>query len=261
MGLSLIGLTLIVVLPLAALALRAANVGPAQLWAIATTPRALAALRLSLGAAAAAALVNAVFGTIVAWVLVRYPFPGRGLADALVDLPFALPTAVAGIALTAVYSSNGVLGRHLEAMGIKVAFATPGIVLALTFVGLPFVIRTVEPVLAELPVEDEEAAATLGASRFTTIRRVIAPALFPAVLTGFALAFARAAGEYGSVVFIAGNMPMRTEIMPLLIMTKLEGYDYPGAVTLAVEMLVISFGLLLAINRLQAWTAARARAS
>lgn len=261
MGLSLLGLTLVVVLPLAALGLRAAGVGASAMWEIATTPRVLAALRLSLGASAAAALVNVVFGTIVAWVLVRYPFPGRGVIDALVDLPFALPTAVAGIALTAVYSSRGVVGQHLEAMGLKVAFATPGIVLALTFVGLPFVIRTVEPVLAELAVEDEEAAATLGASRFTTIRRVIVPALIPAVLTGFALAFARAAGEYGSVVFIAGNMPMRTEIAPLLIMTKLESYDYPGAVTLAVEMLVISFVLLLAINRLQAWTAARARAS
>ena len=200
-----------------------------------------------------AASVNAVFGLLVAWVLVRYDFPGKKVVDALVDLPFALPTAVGGIALTAIYSSKGIVGRYLEGLGIKAAFSPLGVVVALTFVGLPFVVRTVQPVLEELDADQEEAAASLGASRWTTFRRVIMPPVMPALVTGFALSFARGLGEFGSVVFISGNMPMKTEITPLLIMTKLEQYDYAGATALAVVMLVISFAMLLVINRLQAW--------
>ena len=214
----------------------------------------LASLRLSFGASFVAAAINAVFGLLVAWVLVRYRFPGRRIVDALVDLPFALPTAVAGIALTAVYAENGWIGQLLEPLGIKVAFTPLGVIVALTFIGLPFVVRTVQPVLEDLEPELEEAAATLGRDRWQTFARVILPAVWPALLTGFALAFARAVGEYGSVIFIAGNMPMVTEITPLLIITKLEQYDYAGATAIAVVMLVISFALLLLINVLQRWT-------
>jgi sulfate transport system permease protein len=213
---------------------------------------------LTFGASFLGALINAVFGVIVAWVLVRYRFPGKRIIDGLVDLPFALPTAVAGICLTAVYAGNGWIGRYLEPLGIKVAFAPLGVLVALTFIGLPFVVRTVQPVIEDLDAEIEEAAASLGAGRWQTVRRVILPAVLPAVLTGFAMAFARALGEYGSVVFISGNLPMRTEIVPLLIITKLEQYDYAGATALAVVMLVVSFLLLLVINLLQWWSSRRA---
>jgi sulfate transport system permease protein len=219
-----------------------------------TTPRVIASLQLSFGAALAAAAVNAVFGLLVAWVLVRYPFPGRRVVDALVDFPFALPTAVAGIALTTLYAPNGWLGEPLARLGIKAAFTPLGITIALTFIGLPFVVRTLQPVLEGLDPEVEEAAASLGASRFQTIARVVLPALFPAWLTGVALAFARALGEYGSVVFIAGNMPMKTEITPLLIITKLEQYDYAGATAIAAVTLAAAFVILLTFNRLQAWS-------
>jgi sulfate transport system permease protein len=219
-----------------------------------SSPRVLASYRLSFGASFVGALINMVFGVLLAWVLVRYEFPGRRFADALVDLPFALPTAVAGIALTAVYSKEGWIGQYLEPLGIKAAFSPLGIMIALTFIGLPFVVRTVQPVLQTLEVELEEAAASLGASRWQTWRRVIFPILMPAVLTGFALAFGRALGEYGSVIFIAGNMPMKTEIAPLLIITKLEQYDYAGATGIALVMLLASFVLLLGINSLQWWS-------
>jgi sulfate transport system permease protein len=218
------------------------------------SPRVLASYRISFGASLLAALLNLVFGLLLAWVLVRYPFPGRKVIDALVDLPFALPTAVAGIALTAVYSKNGWIGQYLEPLGIHVAFTELGVLMALTFIGLPFVVRTLQPVIEELQPEIEEASASLGANRWQTITRVILPELFPALLTGFALAFARALGEYGSVVFISGNMPMRTEIVPLLIITKLEQYDYRGATAIAAVMLVASFVLLLIINLLQKWS-------
>jgi sulfate transport system permease protein len=244
-------LTLLVLIPLCALALRAASLSWDGLWSIVTSPRVLASYRLSFGASLLGALINAGFGLIVAWVLTRYRFPGRGLLDALVDLPFALPTAVAGIALTTLYAPNGWLGRPLLALGLPVAFQPLGIVVALTFIGLPFVVRTLQPVIEALDPEIEEAAASLGADRAQTFGRVILPALVPAWLTGFALAFARALGEYGSVVFIAGNMPMRTEIAPLLIMTKLEQYDYAGAAAIAVVMLAASFALLLGINALE----------
>jgi sulfate transport system permease protein len=226
-------------------------------WTLVTSPRALASYRLTFGASLAAAAVNVLFGVVVAWVLVRYRFPGRSLADAIVDLPFALPTAVSGIALTAIYSSHGWLGGPLERAGIHAAFSPLGVFIALTFIGLPFVVRTVQPVLEELDHEVEEAAAVLGAGRLHTFRRVILPEILPAILTGFALAFARALGEYGSVVFISGNMPGRTEITPLLIMTRLEQYDYAGATALAVVLLGASFLLLFAINRLQALARAR----
>jgi sulfate transport system permease protein len=229
---------------------KSAGLGWDGLWAAVTTPRVLASYRLSLLASLTAAIISAVFGLIVAWVLVRYPFPGRRLVDALVDLPFALPTAVAGIALTTLYGPNGWLGARLAPLGIKVAFTPLGIVVALTFIGLPFVIRTLQPVLEDLEADVEEAAASLGASRWATFRRVLLPAIRPALTTGFALAFARAVGEYGSVVFISGNMPMRTEIAPLLIMTKLEQFDYAGASAIAVVLLVISFTLLVTINLL-----------
>ncbi len=218
-------------------------------------PRALAAYRISFGASLVAAVINGIFGLLAAWVLVRYRFPGRRLIDGLIDLPFALPTAVAGIALTAVYAPTGWLGRYLEPLGVKVAFAPLGIIVALTFTGLPFVIRTVQPVLQDMDRDVEDAAASLGAGSAQVFRRVIFPELFPSLLTGFALAFARAVGEYGSVVFIAGNMPMRTEIAPLLIVTKLEQYDYAGATAIAMVMLAISFVLLLLINLLQRWSA------
>jgi sulfate transport system permease protein len=253
MGFTLFYLGLIVLIPLSGILLKTATLSWGQFWSAVTAPRVLASYRLSFGAALIGALINAVFGLLLAWVLVRYRFPGRKIVDALVDLPFALPTAVAGIALTAVYAPNGWIGRYLEPLGIKVAFTPLGIVVALTFIGLPFVVRTVQPVLEDLDVEMEEAAASLGADRWQTLTRVILPILRPAVLTGFALSFARAVGEYGSVIFIAGNMPMVSEITPLLIITKLEQYDYAGATAIAVVMLLFSFTLLLAINLLQLW--------
>jgi sulfate transport system permease protein len=246
-----------VLIPLSAAFLKTATMTWDAFWHTVTAPRALASYRLSFGAAFIGASINAVFGLVVAWVLVRYTFPGKRIVDALVDLPFALPTAVAGIALTAVYAGNGWIGSSLEPLGIKVAFTPLGVIVALTFIGLPFVVRTVQPVLQDLEPELEEAAATLGAGRWQTFRRVILPAVLPALITGFALAFARAIGEYGSVVFIAGNMPMVSEITPLLIITKLEQYDYTGATALAVVMLVISFVLLLIINLLQWWSGKR----
>ena len=261
MGFTLFYLSLIVLIPLSATFLRAAGTSWAQFLTTVTAPRVLASYRLTLGASLAAALINAVFGLLAAWVLTRYRFPGKKVVDALVDLPFALPTAVAGIALTSVYAANGWIGRFLEPRGIKVAFTPLGVVVALTFIGLPFVVRTVQPVLADRDVELEEAAACLGANRLQIVRRVILPPLVPALLTGFALAFARALGEYGSVIFIAGNMPMVSEITPLLIITKLEQYDYAGATAIASVMLAASFLLLLAINGLQWWSARRGAAA
>jgi len=257
LGVTLVYLSLIVLVPLSAAFLKTAQMSwPAFVDAV-TAPRVVASYRLTFGMSLAAALVNAVFGLIVAWVLVRYPFPGRRIADALVDLPFALPTAVAGIALTALYAEHGWIGRALGTLGIKVAYTPLGVFVALTFIGLPFVVRTVQPVLEDLQRELEEAAATLGATRLQTFAYVIFPALMPALLTGFALAFARALGEYGSVIFIAGNMPMVSEITSLLIITKLEQYDYTGATAIAVVMLVAAFALLLLINLLQAWARKR----
>lgn len=257
MGYTLFYLSLIVLIPLSATFLKTASLGWQEFWEIVTAPRVVASYRLSFGAALLGAAINAVFGLLVAWILVRYTFPGKRLVDALVDLPFALPTAVAGIALTAIYAGNGWIGSVLEPQGIKVAFTPLGVVVALTFIGLPFVVRTVQPVLEDLEAESEEAAASLGANRWQTFTRVILPALWPALLTGFALAFARAVGEYGSVIFIAGNMPMVSEITPLLIITKLEQYDYTGATAIAVVMLLISFLLLLVINGLQWWSSQR----
>jgi sulfate transport system permease protein len=251
LGLTVLSLSLIVLIPLAGLVWKSASLSGAELVKAVLSPRARAAYRLSFGAAGLAAAVNVVFGLIVAWVLARYRFPGRQVVDALVDLPFALPTAVAGIALTTIYSENGWLGRFLEPHGFKVAFAPAGVVVAMIFVGLPFVVRTVQPVLLDLDAHMEEAAATLGASRLHTLRTVILPAVMPAASTGFALAFARAVGEYGSVVFISGNMPMKTEIVPLLIITKLEQFDYAGATAIALFMLFASFVLLFVINALQ----------
>jgi sulfate transport system permease protein len=262
LGFTLLYLSLIVLIPLSTLALKTASMGWGPFWATVTSPRVLASYRLTFGASLVAAAINAVFGLVVAWVLVRYRFPGQRLVDALVDLPFALPTAVAGIALTMLYAPNGWLGRPLqEAFGVKVAFTPLGIIMALTFIGLPFVVRTLQPVIEDLDVEVEEASASLGAGRRQTFARVILPALLPAWITGFALAFARALGEYGSVVFIAGNMPMKTEITSLLIITKLEQYDYAGATAIAVVMLAASFLLLGAINRLQSWTSRRGAAA
>ena len=257
LGFTLLYLCLIVLIPLSAAFIKTATLSWPQFWATVTTPRVVASYRLTFGASFAAALLNAVFGLLVAWVLVRYRFPGKQIVDALVDLPFALPTAVAGIALTALYAGNGWIGRWFEPLGIKIAFTPLGVFVALTFIGLPFVVRTVQPVLEDVESELEEAAATLGASRLQTFSRVIFPTIFPALVTGFALAFARAVGEYGSVIFIAGNMPMISEITPLLIITKLEQYDYVGATALAVVMLVISFVLLLVINGLQWWSRRR----
>jgi sulfate/thiosulfate transport system permease protein len=257
-GFTLVYLSLLVFIPLVCLFLRASAMSWADFWGMITDPRTLAAYRLSFGAALVAALVNVVFGTIVAWVLVRYRFPGQRMLDALVDLPFALPTSVAGITLTALFAKNGWLGAPLERwFAIDVAYTSVGIVVALTFIGLPFVVRTLEPILQDLRPEYEEAAATLGASRWQSVRHVLLPEMLPAILTGFALAFARATGEYGSVIFISGNMPMKTEIAPLLIVTKLEQYDYAGATAVAAVMLVISFALLLVINLLQTWTSRR----
>ncbi|PTQ83345.1 sulfate transport system permease protein [Nitrosospira multiformis] len=261
LGFTLLYLSLIVLIPISAAFVRTAELTLPEFWDVVTTPRVLASYRLTFGASFAAALLNAIFGLLVAWVLVRYHFPGKKLIDALVDLPFALPTAVAGIALTALYAGNGWLGQYLEPLGLKVAFTPAGVFVALTFIGLPFVVRTVQPVLEDLEPELEEAATTLGANRLQTFLRVIFPAIFPALITGFALAFARAIGEYGSVIFIAGNMPMISEITPLLIITKLEQYDYAGATALAVVMLVISFVLLLIINLLQWWSRSRSSSS
>ena len=255
LGCSVLYLSLVVLLPLATLFTCSASLAWPEFWAIATAPRAIASYKLTLGTSLAGALANAVFGFIVAWTLVRYSFPGRRLFDALVDLPFAMPTAVSGIALTSIYSQNGWIGRWLEPLGIKAAFTPLGVAIALTFIGLPFVVRTLQPALQELEVELEDAAASLGANRWQTFRRVIFPTLFPALLTGFALAFARGLGEYGSVVFIAGNMPMKTEITSLLIIVKLEQYDYAGAAAIAVVMLAASFLILLGVNLLQWWFA------
>jgi len=257
MGYTLVYLSLIVLLPLSSLLFWSSTLTLERFVAIVTAPRVLASYQLTFGASLVAAAVNLVFGLIVAWVLVRYEFWGKKIVDALVDLPFALPTAVAGIALTALYSANGWIGTWLEKIGLKVAFTPLGVVVALIFIGLPFVVRTVQPVLEEAERELEEAAASLGADRWQTFWRVIFPTVLPALLTGFALAFARAVGEYGSVIFIAGNMPMISEITPLLIITKLEQYDYAGATAIATVMLGLSFVLLLVINALQAWHARR----
>jgi sulfate transport system permease protein len=257
MGFTLLYLSLIVLIPIAALFLRTTSLSWGEFWSTATAPRVLASYQLSFGASFVAALVNAVFGLLIAWVLVRYSFPGKRFVDALVDLPFALPTAVAGISLTSIFVKNGWIGQYLEPWGIQVAFTPLGVTVALIFIGLPFVVRTIQPVLEDLDEELEEVAASLGANRWQTFTRVLLPPLLPALLTGFALAFARALGEYGSVVFISGNMPMRTEIVPLLIITKLEQYDYAGATAIAVVMLVASFVLMLVINLLQRWSSSR----
>ena len=258
LGFTIFYLALLVLIPLSAIFLKTFTMSWDAFVSAVTSPRVMASYRLSFGAALIGAAINVVFGGIVAWVLVRYQFPGKRFVDALVDLPFALPTAVAGITLTALYSSNGWIGKHLEPLGIKVAFTPLGVVIALTFIGLPFVVRTVQPVLEDAERELEEAAASLGAGPWQTFVRVILPSIVPALLTGFALAFARATGEYGSVIFIAGNMPMVSEITPLFIITKLEQYDYTGATAIAVVMLLVSFLLLLAINLLQAWARKRA---
>lgn len=261
LGYTVLYLSLIVMIPLSTIFLKTFTMTWPQFWETITAPRVLAAFRLSFCASFTAALINLFFGLIVAWVLVRYTFPGKRLIDGIVDLPFALPTAVAGIALTDVYSPHGWLGRPLAAAGIQAAFTPLGVTIALTFIGLPFVVRTLQPVLEDMDKDMEEAAMTLGASRWQTISRVIFPPIGPALITGFALSFARAVGEYGSVVFISGNMPMRTEIAPLLIMTKLEQFDYAGATAIAVVMLVLSFALLLTINVIQGWSRKRYAAS
>lgn len=253
MGYSVLYLSLVVLLPLSALLFNSTGLSWAKFWDVATDPRVLASYRVSLSTAAAAAFVDAILGLLLAWVLVRYEFPGKRIFDALIDLPFALPTAVAGVSLTALYATNGWIGAWLEPLGLKVAFTPLGITLALMFIGIPFVVRTVQPVLEDLDRDMEEASATLGAGRWRTFRLVVLPELFPPLLTGFALAFARGIGEFGSVVFISGNMPMRTEIAPLLIMSKLEQYDYAGATAVALLLLLISFLMLLVINTLQRW--------
>ena len=257
LGFTLFYLSLIVLIPLSAAFIKTASLSWDQFWSIVTAPRVVASYKLTFGASLIAATINAVFGFIFAWVLVRYTFPGKRVIDALVDLPFALPTAVAGIALTAIYAGNGWVGRLLEPLGIKVAFTPLGVLVALVFIGLPFVVRTVQPVLEDLDTEVEEVAASLGANRWQTFQQVLFPTVLPALLTGFGLAFARAVGEYGSVIFIAGNIPMVSEITPLMIISKLEQYDYTGATAIAVVMLVVSFALLLILNGLQAWTAHR----
>ncbi|MDC8773925.1 sulfate ABC transporter permease subunit CysT [Roseateles albus] len=257
MGFTQFYLSLIVLIPLSAVFLKSAGHGFEAFWAAATSPRVVASYKLSFGLSLLAASINLVFGLILAWSLVRYEFFGKKLVDALIDLPFALPTAVAGIALTALYAGNGWLGQMLEPWGIKVAFTPLGILVALVFIGLPFIVRTVQPVLEDMETELEEAAASLGAQRWQTFRLVILPTLLPALLTGFALAFARAVGEYGSVIFIAGNLPMVSEITPLMIISKLEQYDYVGATAIAAVMLIFSFTLLLIINGLQAWSSRR----
>ena len=257
LGLTLAYLSLIVLIPLAAMFLRTATLSWAEFWHIATDARVLAALRLSFGAAFGAALLNLVMGTLVAWVLVRYEFPGKRVLDAVVDLPFALPTAVAGIALAAIYAPNGIVGQALAPLGLKVAFTPLGVVVALVFVSLPFVVRTVQPVIQDLNVDVEEASATLGATRLQTLTKVVLPSLAPAMLTGFAMAFARAVGEYGSVIFIAGNLPYVSEIAPLLIIIKLEEFDYAGATAIGTIMLLVAFVMLLVINLLQSWSRRR----
>ncbi len=257
LGYTLVYLSLLILLPLGGMILKASELGFGQIVDIALSERSLAAFRVTFGASLIAALINGFFGLIVAWILVRYPFPGKRFVDALVDLPFALPTAVAGITLATLYAGNGWLGRYIEPLGFKVAYTPWGIVVALTFITLPFVVRTLQPVIEDIETEVEEAAASLGASRWQTFVKVIFPAIFPALLTGFALAFARAVGEYGSVIFIAGNLPLISEITPLLIISKLEQYDVLGATALAVVMLGLSFILLLAVNVLQWWTANR----
>lgn len=251
MGVTIAWLGLIVLIPLAALFLKAAGLGPAAWWEILTTPRVLAAGKLTFGASAAAASVSMVLGLLVAWVLTRYRFPGRRLLDAFVDLPFALPTAVAGITLTTIYNQNGWIGKYLAEIGIKSAYSPLGVFIALTFIGFPFVVRTVQPVMEDLGPELEEAAASLGAGRWTVFRRVILPMLFPALITGFTLAFARALGEYGSVIFISGNLPLKTEILPLMIVSQLEQFNYAAASVIASGMLIVSFALLFLINLLQ----------
>ncbi|ENO97774.1 sulfate ABC transporter inner membrane subunit CysT [Thauera phenylacetica B4P] len=257
LGYTLAYLSLLVLIPLAAVFLKTAELSFAEFRDVVTAPRVVASYKLSFGMSLLAAAINAVFGLMLAWALVRYSFPGKKLIDALVDLPFALPTAVAGIALTALYAKNGWIGQFLEPLGIQVAFKPLGVLVALVFIGLPFVVRTVQPILEDLDAELEEAATSLGAQRGQAFRHVILPIVFPALLTGFALAFARAVGEYGSVIFIAGNLPMVSEITPLMIITKLEQYDYTGATAIATVMLILSFALLLVINGLQAWTAKR----
>jgi sulfate transport system permease protein len=257
LGYTMLYLSLIVLIPLSATLLKAAGLGWEEFWRIVTAPRVLASLRLSFGAAMLAALANVLFGLLVAWVLTRYDFPLRRLFDAMVDLPLALPTAVAGIALTALYAPDGWIGAWLEALGIRVAFTPLGIVIALVFIGLPFIVRTVQPVLADLDREVEQAAITLGATGLQSFLRVILPSAWPALLTGLALAFARGVGEYGSVIFIAGNLPLKSEIAPLLIITRLEQFEYAGATAIAVVMLIISFAIMLSINALQLWTQRR----
>jgi sulfate/thiosulfate transport system permease protein len=257
LGFTLVYLSLIVLVPLSAVFIKTAGMTWDQFWQAVASPRVVASYKLSFGASLIAAAINSVFGLILAWVLVRYSFPGKKLVDALIDLPFALPTAVAGIALTALYAKNGWIGQIIEPLGIKVAFGPLGVLVALIFIGLPFVVRTVQPILEDFGTEVEEAAASLGADRWQTFARIVFPALLPALMTGFALAFARAVGEYGSVIFIAGNIPMVSEITPLMIITKLEQYDYRGATAIASVMLVASFLMLLTINGLQAWTARR----
>lgn len=256
-GFAMVYLSLIVLIPIALLILRTTQLSWEEYWAIASSERVVAALRLSFGAALIAAAINAVFGVIVAWVLVRYEFPGKRLIDAIVDLPFALPTAVAGITLTAIFAKNGWIGQFIEPLGIKVAYTSVGVVIALTFIGLPFVVRTLQPVILEIERETEEAAATLGADRRQAVFRVILPTLLPALLTGFVLALARGVGEYGSVVFIAGNLPYRTEIAPLLIVIRLTEFDYNGATAIATIMLAIAFVMFLAINLIQVWARRR----
>ncbi|UQS61852.1 sulfate ABC transporter permease subunit CysT [Mesorhizobium opportunistum] len=257
LGFSLAYLTLIILIPLSGLIWRSAALGWVDFWAIATDRRTINALEISFGTAFVAAIVNVVFGTLVAWVLVRYRFPGRRIVDAMVDLPFALPTAVAGIALTTLYAPNGWIGKLLMPLGIKVAYTPLGIVIALVFIGLPFVVRTVQPIMEEIDKEVEEAAATLGASRFQIITRVLFPGLAPAIITGFSLAFARGVGEYGSVIFIAGNLPYKSEIAPLLIVIRLEEYNYPAATAIAAIMLALSFVMLLVVNLVQTWSRKR----
>jgi sulfate/thiosulfate transport system permease protein len=258
-GITLTYLSLIVLIPLAALLVKASDMGWAGIWTAVSEPRVFASLRLSFLAALGAAVINLVLGLAVAWTLVRYRFPGRRLLDAAIDLPFALPTAVSGLALTAILADNGWLGRHLVELGVRAAFTRVGVVIALVFIGLPFMVRTVQPAIADLDRETEEAAASLGAGRWQTFRRVLLPALVPACVTGFALAFARGLGEYGSVVFISGNMPGKTEIAPVLIIGKLEQYDYAGAAAIATVMLALSFVMLIAINLLQRWAGNRQR--
>lgn len=257
LGIALSALSLIVLIPLAALVLRAASIGPVAFFDIATDSRTLAALRLSFGTALMAAAINAVFGLLIAWVLVRYRFPGRRIIDAAVDLPFALPTAVAGIAMAAIYAPNGPIGSIADSLGFKIAYTPLGITVALVFIGLPFVVRTVQPILEEVETDIEEAAALLGASRLRTVFQVVLPHIYPALLTGFALAFARGVGEYGSVIFIAGNIPQVSEIAPLLIVIRLEEFDYGGATVIATVMLAISFAILFLINAIQSWSRAK----